>query len=83
MRRPALFAAAAILTVIGAAVAMKLFVAATSATAAHHAVVASARVATPVSESGMMAIVPAPVIDTKAEVFIGTGDASGGDWVKR
>jgi hypothetical protein len=30
----------------------------------------------------MMAIVPAPVIDTTATVFIGTGDASGGGWVK-
>jgi hypothetical protein len=30
----------------------------------------------------MMAIVPAPVLDTRAGVFVGTGDSSNGVWVK-
>jgi hypothetical protein len=29
------------------------------------------------------AIVPAPVIDPRAEMFVGTGDGSAGTWVRR
>jgi hypothetical protein len=29
-----------------------------------------------------MKIVPSPVIDPRAEVFVGTGDGSGGAWVR-
>jgi hypothetical protein len=38
------------------------------------------RVAVP--RTATMRIVPAPVIDPDAEVFIGTGDGSNGSWVR-
>ena len=82
MSKPALLMAAAILTLSGAIVAMKSLIPATPATAMPHAVSAPARVATPTARLEMMAIVPAPVIDATAAVFVGTGDASGGGWVK-
>ena len=71
----------AIAAVAIAVVATKSFVPVTSA-AMHPAVIASAHAATRVSPPEMMAIVSAPVIDTKAEVFVGTGDGSGGAWGK-
>ncbi len=39
-----------------------------------------ARAAAP--RAAAMTIVPAPVIDPDAEVFIGTGDGSNGSWVR-
>ena len=39
-------------------------------------------VTAPVTTSKMMTIVPSPVIDKTAALFIGTGDGSGGAWVK-
>ena len=81
MSKPALLIAAAILTVLGAGAATKSLVPVTSATEMHDSL-APTHVASRVSSSGMMAIVPAPVIDSTAEVFVGTGDGSGGAWVK-
>ena len=74
--------AAATLTVSGAIVVMKSFVHVTSATAMQPTVTAPARVKMSVFPPDMMAIVPAPVVDTKAEAFIGTGDGSNGVWVR-
>jgi hypothetical protein len=78
MRKPALFVAAAILTMSGAVAATKSLTPASSVTA----LPAPTRVASADSPSQMMAIVPAPVIDANSEVFVGTGDAAGGGWTK-
>jgi len=79
MRKAALFTAAAILIASGVAAAMKWSEPPTDAPALHAAVVTGPSAATP---APMMKIVPAPVIDPHAEVFVGTGDGSGGAWVK-
>ena len=80
MRKAALFTAAAILIASGVAAAMKWSEPPTDAPALHAAVVVTGpSAATP---APMMKIVPAPVIDPHAEVFVGTGDGSGGAWVK-
>ena len=81
MTRPALLTAASILTALSAMVAVKSFV--PVATVMRAAGPAPARVAASAPAVEMMAIVPAPVIDTTAAVFVGTGDASGGGWVQR
>jgi hypothetical protein len=64
---------ATILTVLGSVVAIKSFIPATSAPAPQAATM---------SEPATMKIVPAPVIDPKSEIFIGTGDRSAGSWVR-
>jgi hypothetical protein len=79
MKKRALLMAAAFLTMLAAVEATKSFTTMTSTTRFH----APARAAVSVFPLDMMAIVPAPVIDTHAEVFIGTGDGSGGTWVKQ
>jgi hypothetical protein len=82
MSKRTMLIAAAILIVVGAIVATKSLVTVTSTTAMHQSAVALKRPANPVSQSEMMAIVPAPV-HSKAAVFVGTGDGSNGDWFKR
>ena len=79
MRKPVLLTAAATLTVLATIVAIKSFVAVNAGAQMQRPVIAAARTATPPE---MMAIVPAPTIDTKAEIFVGTGDGSGGGWVR-
>ena len=80
MNKPALLIAAAILTVLGAVAVAKSLMPSTSATAMNPS---PSPVTSPVSPSEVMATVPAHVIDTNAEVFVGTGDGGGGAWVKR
>jgi len=73
--------AATIMTVVGSVVAIKPFMHATSVAAVPQA--PTIRAHTPAtSQPATMEIVPAPVIDATAEVFIGTGDGSEGSWVK-
>jgi len=83
MNKPALLIAVAILTVLGAVAVAKQLMPSTSATAMNPNLAAPSRVASPVAPSETMAIVPAPVIDTNAEIFVGTGDGGGGAWIKR
>ncbi len=82
MSKPALVVAAAVLTVLGSVATTKSLMPSTSAAAMHDSLLATTRVASRVAPSEMIAIVPAPVIETNAQVFIGTGDGSGGAWVK-
>jgi len=76
MRKAALLTAAAILIASGVAAAMKWSEPPAEAPARH----ATAPAGTPASST--MKIVPAAAIDPTAEVFVGTGDGSGGAWVK-
>src|SRR5436190_3432431 len=71
-RDHALMTMAAILIVLGSVVAIKSFISATFATAPQAATIPT--YPTAISEPAIMKIVPAPVIDPKSEVFIGTGD---------
>jgi hypothetical protein len=80
MRKAALLTVAAILVASGVAVAMKRSEAPAEAPALHTALVVTGQPTT--SAPAMMKIVPAPVIDPNAEVFVGTGDGSGGAWVR-
>jgi hypothetical protein len=41
---------------------------------------AAGRVSTAAPESAAIKIAPAPIVDSRAEVFIGTGDGSNGFW---
>jgi len=82
MSKRALLVAAAILIALGALAAAKSFTTVTSTTATPHGAIAPERPASPVSQSEMMAIVPAPV-HSNSEVFVGTGDGSNGNWFKR
>jgi hypothetical protein len=81
MSKRALLIAAAILIVVGAIAATKSLTTVTSPTATQHSAVATVRPASPVPQSEMMAIVPAPVHSNSA-VFVGTGDGSNGNWYK-
>jgi len=65
---------ATIVIVLGLVVAMEA-AGRQGATTPGHTTAATARPAT-------MDIVPAPVIDPKAELFIGTGDVTEGSWVR-
>jgi hypothetical protein len=76
MRKAALLTAAVILIASGVAVAMKWSEPPAEAPALRTAVAVTSQPAAPT-----MKIVPAPVIDPNAEVFVGTGDGNGG-WVK-
>ena len=78
MTKRRLLTMAAILTVLGSVVAIKSFIQ-TTPVAARQAAATSAG-ATPMSQPPTMKIVPAPVIDTKTKVFVGTGDGSAGSW---
>ncbi|MDX8512338.1 hypothetical protein [Mesorhizobium captivum] len=78
MTKRHLMTTAAILTVLGSVTTIRSFIPATSATPAQ----AAAIPARPATQPATMEIVPAPVIDPKSEVFIGTGDESAGSWVK-
>jgi len=81
MRRAALLtAAAAILIVSGVAVAMKWSEPPAEAPALHTALVVTGP--STATAPPTMKIVPAQAIDPNAEVFVGTGDGSGGGWVK-
>jgi hypothetical protein len=80
MTKRHLMTMATILTVLGSVVAIKSFIPATSATAPQAATIPTHPIA--MSEPAIMKIVPAPVIDPKSEVFIGTGDESAGAWGK-
>lgn len=82
MRKSTLVKATVALTALGAVVAVKSLVHVTSATGMQAKVNAPARLRMSVFPPDMMAIVPAPVIDTKAEAFVGTGDGSNGVWIK-
>ena len=73
MTKRQLITMATILTLLGSLVAIKSFIPATSAAAPQ----AAAR-----SDPATMKIVPAPVVDPKSEIFIGTGDRSAGSWVR-
>jgi hypothetical protein len=80
MRKATLLTAAAILIASGVAVAMKWSEPPAEAPALHAAAAVtgtSAATATPT-----MKIVPAQAIDPNAEVFVGTGDGSGGGWTR-
>ena len=80
MSKSLLMAGAATLIILGAVAAIKSFVPATSRAPSSAAV--PARTAKTPSPTEMFAIMPAPVIDTNAETFVGTGDGSGGAWVR-
>jgi hypothetical protein len=78
MKKLALLTAAATLTMSGVVMTIKSFVPAV--TAATMAATEPGRTAA--APPDMMVIVPAEVIDPKADVLIGTGDGSNGAWVK-
>jgi hypothetical protein len=69
-----------ILTVLGLVVTIKPFIPATSVAMPQAATIPARPIA--MSQPATMEIVPAPVIDPKAAVFIGTGDRSAGSWIK-
>ena len=79
MRKLLVSIAATVLVAVVTLVVIKSFASATSATSARHSAVAPAALATQIS---MRPIVPAPVIDPNAGVFVGTGDGAGGAWIK-
>jgi hypothetical protein len=76
--------AAVVVVLLGGAIALSLSPSSSSPprVASHVALkIRDASVAVP--RTATMKIVPAPVIDPSAEVFIGTGDGSSGSWVRR
>jgi hypothetical protein len=75
-----LLAMATILTVIGGVAPIDSLIPVTSSDVPQEATI-SARPTT-MSQQATLEIVPAPRIDPKAEVFIGTGDQSAGSWVR-
>jgi hypothetical protein len=80
MTKRHLLTTAMILTALGSVVAIKSFIPATFVVAPQTA--STLARPTAMSQPAPIEIVPAPVIDPKAEVFIGTGDRSAGSWVK-
>jgi len=80
MRTAALLAAAAVLIGSGVAIAMKWSAFPSETARLHATVVAAGQPASPAVST--MKIVPAPAIDPHAEVFLGTGDGSGGGWIR-
>jgi hypothetical protein len=79
MKKSTFLIATAILAAAGTLIATRSFVSATPAAPAEHRTIARAVSAL---TADMRPIVPAPVIDPKAEVFIGTGDGAGGAWTR-
>ena len=80
MNKSTFLVAIAVLAAIGALVALKSFVPATSAALQHRAAATTAM--TRALTADMRPIVPSPVIDPNAAVFVGTGDGAGGGWIK-
>ena len=78
MRKPIILTAAAIPTALGILIAVNALAPSRPPTTVQPPVIAASATAAP----AMMAIVPAAVVDPTGEVFIGTGDGSGGGWVK-
>ena len=79
MRKLKLSIAVAILAALGTLVAIKSFAPATSAPTARHGAAAPVAYVMP---TDMRPIVPSPVIDPHAQVFVGTGDGAAGAWVR-
>ena len=80
MRKLQLLTALTILVVLGTGATIKLDTSANLA-APRQALPSSQRAST--APLATMQIVPAPVIDPKAEFFVGTGDRSNGSWIRR
>jgi hypothetical protein len=87
MTKRTMLIATTVLIALGTAAAIKVFTPASTSLAASNTVASSRdaiiRDAVARERAGTMAIIPSPVIDHDAQLFVGTGDGSNGGWVRR
>jgi hypothetical protein len=87
MTRRALLVTATLSIALCAAAVIKVVTPAATSLAASKTVTSSRdaiiRDAVAREHAEMMAIIPSPVIDHDAQLFVGTGDGSNGGWVRR
>jgi hypothetical protein len=87
MTKRTMLIATTLLIALGAIAAIKVLAPASSSLAAPNKMTSSReaifRDAVARERMGTMAIIPSPVIDHDAPLFVGTGDGSNGNWVRR
>jgi hypothetical protein len=87
MSKRTILMATTLLIALGTAAVIKVLTPTSTSIAAPKAVMSSRdaiiRDAVARERTGTMAIIPSPVIDHDAQFFMGTGDGSNGDWVRR